>query len=105
MAKSKLSLTAKPTFTALVPIPIPGGEAISVEFTFKGRTRDQYRVFLDELTGKEDLEVVMEIISGWGLEDAFDATNVDLLLTNYLGAPRAIIDTYFHQLTQARLGN
>lgn len=105
MAKSKFSLTASPTFKAKVAIPIPGDKAVDVEFTFKGRTREAFKTFIDNLKDREDAEVVMDIASGWDLEDAFSKENVDILTQNYLGAARAIIEKYLSELTQARLGN
>ena len=107
MAKPKFTLVAKPTFTAKVAIPVPGHAPELVEFTFKGRTRDQFAEFIESIKDGEvkDVEVIMDIASGWELEDAFDAKNVELLTQNYLGAARAIIDKYLAELTTARLGN
>lgn len=105
MAKSKFSLALKPTFSAAVPIPVPGEGAADVYFTFKARTREQ----LDELVGRfselGDVDAVMEIASGWELEDPFDRVSVEKLVQNYLGAARAVIETYLKELTQARQGN
>lgn len=105
MAKTKFNLSVSPTFKAKVLIPIPGKTAEPVEFTFKGRTRDEFRKFVDDLKDREDVNVVMDIASGWDLEDAFDEVNVEILTQNYLGAARAIIEKYLNELTQARLGN
>lgn len=107
MARPKFTLVAKPTFTAKVAIPIPGQAAEMVEFTFKGRTRDQFAEFIESIKDGEakDVEVIMDIASGWELEDAFDAKNIEVLTQNYLGAARAIIDKYLAELTTARLGN
>lgn len=107
MARPKFTLVAKPTFTAKVAIPIPGQAAEMVEFTFKGRTRDQFADFIESIKDGEakDVEVIMDIASGWELDDAFDAKNIELLTQNYLGAARAIIDKYLAELTTARLGN
>lgn len=105
MAKSKFSLSATPTFKSKVLIPVPGKQAEPVEFTFKGRTREQFKDFVENLKDREDADVILDIASGWELEDAFDKENVELLTENYLGAARAIIEKYLSELTQARLGN
>ena len=105
MAKPKLSLTSAPTFKAKVSIPVPGKTAEQVEFTFKGRTRDAFKDFIDGLKDREDVDVILDIASGWELEDAFDKANIELLTQSYLGAARAIIEKYLAELTQARLGN
>ena len=105
MAKPKFSLTTNPTFKAKVLIPVPGKQAEAVEFTFKGRTREEFKEFVDTLKDREDIDVVMSVATGWELEDAFDKSNIELMLQNYLGASRAIIEKYLAELTQARLGN
>lgn len=105
MAKSKFVLAVSPTFRAKVAIPIPGKQAEPVEFTFKGRTREQFKEFVENLKDREDVDVILDIASGWELEDAFDKENVEQLTENYLGAARAVIEKYLSELTQARLGN
>ena len=105
MAKTKFSLAAAPTFKARVLVPVPGKSAEPVEFTFKGRTREQFKDFVESLKDREDADVILDIASGWELEDAFDKDNIELLTENYLGAARAIIEKYLSELTQARLGN
>jgi len=105
MAKVKIKLIPDPTFSATVSIPIPGDKTGDVTFTFKGRTRDEYREFVDGITGRTDLEVVMDIVSGWNLDEPFSSDNVAMLLNAYVAAGRAIIDKYFAELTNARLGN
>jgi hypothetical protein len=105
MAKVKFSLNANPTFKAKVEIPVPGDKSATVEFLFKGRSRDAFKAFIDSLKDREDVDVLMDIASGWDLEDAFDKENVELLTQNYLGAARAIIEKYLAELTAARLGN
>ncbi|OXE36906.1 MAG: hypothetical protein CGW95_04795 [Phenylobacterium zucineum] len=104
MAKTKFSLAAKPTFTAKVAIPVPGEGTADVEFTFKGRTREQLLSML-ESEGKTWVDVVMDMASGWELVEPFDAEHVQQLLDNYLGAFQAIQNTYLKELTAARLGN
>lgn len=105
MAKPKFNLSAAPTFKARVLIPIPGKSAESVEFTFKGRTREQFKDFVEGFKDVEDVDLILQIASGWELEDAFDKDNVQELVDNYLGAARSIIDKYLSELTAARLGN
>jgi hypothetical protein len=102
---AKLSLVAKPTFTAKVQIPVAGDKAATVQFTFKGRTREAFKAFMESLTDREDVDVILDMCSGWDLEDAFDKENIELLNQNYLGAARAIIDVYLSELTAARVKN
>jgi hypothetical protein len=103
--KSKFSLTPNPTFSAIVSIPVPGGLPYPVTFTFKGRTREDFNEFIKGLPGREDMDILMDIVSGWELEDVFDKAHVQELHDGYLGAARAIIDKYLAELTNGRLGN
>lgn len=102
---AKLKLAVSPTFKSKVAIPVPGSKPADVEFVFKAKTRDEFKEFIDSLKDREDEEVILEIASGWDLEDAFGADAVKQLVQNYLGAARAVISTYMHELAAARLGN
>lgn len=102
---AKLALQPNPTFKAKVSIPIPGAKAEPVEFTFRNRNREDLTAWLETLEGKSTEEAVLEIASGWDLEDAFDAANVKLLLCNYIGAWTAIYDKYLGELVKAREKN
>ena len=105
MAKVKLSLTASPTFKSTVGIPVPGAKAVPVEFTFKGRSRDAFKEFVDGLGNRDDVDVILDVASGWDLEDPFNKESITALVDNYLGSARAVLEKYFAELTQARQGN
>ena len=90
----KFKLVANPTFTAKVVFPIPGGEEASVEMTFKHRTRDEFKDFLNTMVDKSDEELFLDMVSGWELVDAFNEANVKILLQNYLSVARHTLDTY-----------
>lgn len=102
---AKLKLAASPTFKAKVSIPVPGGKPADVEFVFRGRTRDQFREFIESMGERKDAEVIMDCASGWDLDDPFGAETVELMTQNYLGSARAVIEKYIGELTAARLGN
>lgn len=93
-----ISLTAPPTFKAKVPIPIPGGEPVPVEFTFKHRTKDALSEFLKAAPDGKDADIVMSVVTGWDLDDAFTRENVETLLDNFHGAARAIVEGYLEEL-------
>lgn len=105
MAKSKLSLAVSPTFKATVSIPVAGGKPADVEFTFKHRTREQFKELMDSLEGRDDVDVVMDIASGWDLDDPFERDSVERLIEGYMGSARAIINGYVLELTGARVKN
>ena len=102
---AKLILTASPTFNAKVMIPVPGAKPVPVVFTFKGRTKDAFKAFLENMADKEDVDAILLVASGWDLEDAFGEENVEKLVQNYIGSAKAILETYIGELAAARLGN
>ena len=102
---AKLSLVAKPTFVSKVSIPVAGEKPVTVTFTFKARTRDAFKAFVESLADREDVDVILDVASGWDLEDAFDKDNIELMTQSYLGAARAIIEAYLSELTAARAKN
>lgn len=101
----KLSLNAAPTFKAKVAIPVAGGKPADVEMVFKHRTKKQIKEFLAEIADKEDTALVLDMVSGWELEDPFSAESVDKLLDSYPGAALAIHRKYLDELYGQRLGN
>jgi hypothetical protein len=102
---AKLKLVANPTFIAKVGIPIAGADAADVVFTFTHRTKTQLDEFVRSRSEKADVDSVMEMTSGWDLEDPFTRENVETLLENYIGAAIAIFRVYVDQLVKAKLGN
>lgn len=106
MAKPKLTFTVKPTFPASVSIPVAGGRPVDVEFTFKGRTKSQYREFWEGISKYEDdTALVLDIASGWELEEPFERASLDQLFESHIGAAKAILEAYAKEMTGARLGN
>jgi Phage tail assembly chaperone len=103
---AKLKLQPKPEFKASVSIPVAGeAEALSLEFTFKHRTREELEKFITASVNRTDPETILEMASGWELADAFTAENLALLAQNYIAAPKLIFDKYIDELVKARLGN
>jgi hypothetical protein len=105
MARTKFVLTANPTFKAKVNIPIPGASPEAVEFTFKHRTKDEYLDWAKNLEGKDEVDMILEMASGWELADPFDRESIEKLTQSYLGSARAIFEKYVHEQTNAKLGN
>lgn len=102
---NKLSLAPAPTFKALVAIPVPGGKPAPVEFTFRGRSRDEFKALCERLADLSDVEAILECASGWDLDEPFDAASVERLNNAYLGAARAVLERYIAEVSGARLGN
>ena len=102
---AKLKLIAEPTFKAKVGIPVIGGEPVQVEMIFKHRTRSALTEWLTTREGKEEIDVFLDMVQGWDLEDPFNRDNALLLVENYHGAAYEALKTYVEQLKQAKLGN
>ena len=100
------SLVPEPTFKAKVDIPVPGKKAQKLEFTFKWRGLDEFRAFMDNLGNyDDDTAVVLEMVTGWELSDAYTPENVEKLVKNYIGSAGAILNTYLRENAAARVGN
>lgn len=104
MAK-KINLNTIPTFSAVAHIPVPGDGTAPIKLTFKYRDREAFKEFMDVLKSSEDVEMIMDIASGWDLDDPFDKAHVEKLVAKYIGAPRAILETYISEQTGARAKN
>ena len=102
---AKLNFTTAPTFTLKVAIPVPGKKPADVEFTFKGRNRDEFQAYLDASSSKEDVDALMDTVTGWELENEFCREEVERMMLFYPASPRAIIQRYISELSGVRLGN
>ncbi len=103
---AKLKLIADPTFKRKVGIPVAGGAEVDVEFEFKHRTKSELDTFIDSLTDRtDDTEIILEMVVGWELEDAFNRESVELLLQNYHGAAVATYTAYRDELRKAKVKN
>lgn len=102
---AKLSLTASPTFTATVLIPVQGKRPAPVEFTFRHKTRDALAEIIDGLANRKVEDFLMDIVVAWDLDDEFCREAVETLLQNYPGAGGVIRDKYFAEMIGAKSGN
>ncbi len=105
MIVAKLQLTPAPTFTARVGIPVPGGEAATVEFTFKWRSRTALSTWLAGGKDRSDVDAIMDMATGWDLDEPFNRENVAALVENYIGAPAMLVEFYYSELGKRKLGN
>lgn len=125
--KQKVSLTPPATFKAKVEINMPGGAVGDIEFIFKHRTKSNIKEFIASLSppkpvdedaiteaeaaaiaafvAPEDVDVIMDLASGWDLDEAFDAKSVDRMTEVYVGSAQAVINTYLTELSGARVKN
>lgn len=104
----KFKLVPDPTFKKAVDIPIPGGRPQPVEFVFKHRNKEAMAEWFEAIgKHKSDAAMVLDIASGWDLEEPFDEQHIEQLCVEYAGAGAAIVQTYIAEMTggQVRLGN
>jgi hypothetical protein len=102
---AKLDLKAAPTFPAMVPIPVAGGDDVLVQFIFKHKTRSEFIAFASSREGVPDVDSAMEMLAGWELDAPFNQANLAELFEQRIGSPAAIYSKYRAELTKARLGN
>ena len=105
MAKAGTTRIHIPTFPAPVAMPVPGEKPDVVVFTFKARTRKEFAEWMEALKEKNNVEAIMECVTGWAPDDPFTLENVEQFNELYLGAAAAILDKYIAEITQAKLGN
>lgn len=102
---AQLKLQPEPTFKAKVLIPIPGSEPGEVEFTFRHRGRKELATFGEAMTGRSDADLILDLASGWDLDDEFNAETVAQMVEKYFAAPDAIWRAYIDELTKAKEKN
>ena len=105
-------LKAKPTFRVKCALPIPGEPSVSVEIEFRHKTRVQLVEWGATLLGRQDGDVLEEIIANWsGITDEndvplpFSRAALEALLNEFPAAAKVLSSTYTQELADARLGN
>lgn len=101
----KLILQPHPTFKGIVDIPCAGENPATVEFTFIHRTKSALDEFIKTRVGVEDVTSFMAMVSGWDLDEEWNANNVALLLENYIGAAQATFQAYVRLLVEGKTKN
>lgn len=102
---AKLVLQPNPRFKGKVAIPCTEEEPATVELIFKHRTRSAFVEFWHTRTGESDLDIVMDIVSGWDLEEEFNHDNVGKMLENYFCAAETIVNAYGDLLKEGKTKN
>lgn len=103
--KLKLKLVPDPTFEAVVDIPVHGGAVAPVKFKFRHRSRSAYKEWAESLTGKKDIDLLLDIAVGWDLDEEFNRENAERLLENYAGSGQTVFNAYNSEIFQARIKN
>ncbi len=103
----KINPEINPTFKETIDITIPcQKETGKLTLNFKYRTRDEFIDFSDEMIGKEDADVVMEMAEGWeNIDGEFTREEIDTFLNNYPAAAAEIFNQYRQLLFESRIKN
>jgi len=103
---AKITLAVEPTFDAEAKIAVPGVGFVAFKMTFKWRSKTELKAFFEAVEEKKsDVEAIMDVATGWELDEKFDADNINRLIEKYALAPRGIYDSYINELALGRMGN
>lgn len=102
---AKLSLKIDPTFPVTVTIPKAGTEAVQIKLVCKHRTKAQLDEFIKSRADKSDADSILDMATGWDLDDAFTAENIEQMCQNYIAAPLEIYREYVSELVKAKAKN
>ncbi|MCW9583065.1 phage tail assembly chaperone [Klebsiella pasteurii] len=97
-------LQPNPIFKADVAIPRAGEEDGVLNFTFKHRPIKELAE-LEDIDEKTICDFLLEIVDGWALSEPCTRENIGVLVDNYPGAVKAIMATYYQELTGNREKN
>lgn len=107
------NIKPKPTFEAIVEIPVPGGEPQPLCLVFKHKNRKEVADFFDAAGQAEvvDAKVLSGIVVDWkdvqadGAKVNFSLDALQDILDNYHSSVIAIFKTYGEQLAEGRRKN
>lgn len=78
---------------------------MQLKLTCKHRTKDGLTEFTKSRVDKSDVDSILDMSTGWDLDDAFTAENIETLCQNYIAAPLEIYKAYIDQLVGAKVKN
>ena len=103
-----LKKNPQPTFKQGVEIPVPGAKPEKVELTFKHKRTKEYKQFVEDCIGRDDVESTLEVLTDWNLTEEFGPVSKESIAEMYEaypGAPNAVFLGFSKGLHQGRLGN
>lgn len=103
-----LKKNPNPTFKHPVEIPVPGEKPEKVEFTFKHKSKSEYKKYIESCVERDDPDNALEIVADWKLTETFGEVSksaFEELFEAYPGAPGAILSAFVSGLFKGRLGN
>lgn len=106
-------LNPSPTFKAEVPLSVAGmAKPMAIEVEFRHKTATGIQKWMEGAAGRQDVEVLDEIIAGWSrvMDDAgnpvvYSTGALSTLLENYPAAKWELLAAYKAELTEAKRKN
>ena len=106
-------LNPAPTFMVQVPITVPGkAEPLELAITFKHKNRAALAAWAAAGVGKDDTELLGELIVTWsGMQDdkgedvLYSFTALNDLIAGYWAARDEIISAYLRELKESKIKN
>lgn len=106
-------LQPNPTFTAPVPITVPGlPEPLEVQFTFRHKNKAALKAWAVDGVDKDDAALLHELIVGWsGMQDSkgaevpYSLTALHELINSYWAARDEITAAYLAELKDSKAKN
>lgn len=99
-------INPEPTFRVTVEIPAAGMPDQELDVEFRRKTKDELVAFFSSFAGRNDGDILMEIVSGWhNCETPFSKEALEAVMQTYPAAGKAILAKYGVESTGARLGN
>lgn len=102
MAKMKLTLGPLPDFKLPVNFVMPDGSEQKIIFTVKHKKATEVQE-LYRKEGVKDFDFIMNIATGWDLEEEFNHENAKLLVDYYPGSALALVQSYLGALAGQRV--
>lgn len=108
---NKLKLKPDATFKHTVLIPVSGSrDGAAVEFEFKHRSLEEMDVYWEGLDDRREgidglVDIVMDAVCGWDLQEPFNRENVSLMINNYPASASTLLLAYREEILRARVGN
>lgn len=103
MAKMKLTLAPLPDFSLPVEFNLPTGEKQSITFKVRHMKASEMQDMYKPENQTSDADMIMNIATGWSLEEEFNADNAALLVDYYPGAALALAGAYLQALAGQRV--
>lgn len=103
MANMKLTLGRLADFQLPVEFSMPNGETASITFKVRHMKASEVQEMYSSESVTSDSDLIMNIATGWNLEDEFNAENAKELIDLFPGVAVALAGAYLGALAGQRV--